>query len=277
MLNFIFWDPSREIFSFNLPFLGRPILWYGFFFALGFLLGYFLLVYLLGRFLPKKQAKDLAEKALAYGVLGVIIGARLGDVLFYQDWYLLKSNPWIILQPWQGGLASHGGALGLVLALALFFKKEKKHLPSLSFIGFLDFICLPAAIIAGFIRIGNFFNQEILGTPTDLPFGVIFGHPADGSFPLPRHPVQLYESAFYFLLALLFFIRKKDLGHQRQGRTLGLFLALVFGFRFLIEYVKTEQSALIGIQSIFTMGQLLSVPFFIVGLLLLYKTRKNKN
>ncbi|MES2199538.1 MAG: prolipoprotein diacylglyceryl transferase [Chlamydiota bacterium] len=275
MLNFIFWDPTREIFSFNLPFLGRPILWYGFFFALGFLLGYFLLVYLLKRFLPSKTAKDLAEKALVYGVIGVVVGARLGDVIFYQDWHFLRSNPWVILQPWQGGLASHGGALGLVIALALFFKKEKAHLPKLSFLGFLDFICLPAAVIGGFIRIGNFFNQEILGTPTTLPFGVIFGHPADGSLPLPRHPVQLYESFFYFLLALIFFILKKDLGGKKQGKTLGLFLTLIFGFRFLIEYVKTEQSVLMGTKELFTMGQILSIPFFIAGLILLCKKVKN--
>ena len=273
MLNFIFWDPSREMFSFNLPFLGRPILWYGFFFALGFLLGYFLLVYLLKRFLTAKIAKDLAEKALVYGVLGVVIGARLGDVLFYQDWHTLGQNPWVILQPWQGGLASHGGALGLIIALAFFFKKEKARLPKLSFLGFLDFICLPAAVISGFIRIGNFFNQEILGTPTTLPFGVIFGHPADGSYPLPRHPVQLYESFFYFFLALVFFILKKDLA-KRQGKTLGLFLTLVFGFRFLIEYVKTEQSALLGAQEVLTMGQILSIPFFLFGLFLLYKKNK---
>ncbi len=274
MLNFIFWDPAREMFSFNLPFLERPILWYGFFFALGFLLGYFLLVYLLKRFVPSKIAKDLAERALVYGVIGVIVGARLGDVLFYQDWHTLRLHPWTILQPWQGGLASHGGALGLVIAFAFFFKKEKARLPDLSFLGFLDFICLPAAIIGGFIRIGNFFNQEILGTPTTLPIGIVFGHPADGSLPLARHPVQLYEASFYFLLALIFFIRKKDLGTKRQGRTLGLFLTLVFGFRFLIEYVKTEQSVLMGTQDLLTMGQILSVPFFLAGLFLLYKTKK---
>ncbi|MBS0628359.1 MAG: prolipoprotein diacylglyceryl transferase [Verrucomicrobia bacterium] len=273
MLSFIFWDPAREMFSFNLPFLGRPILWYGFFFALGFLLGYFLFVNSLKRIFPSKTAKELAEKALVYGVIGVIMGARLGDVFFYQDFHVIRSNPWIILQPWQGGLASHGGVVGLVIALALFFKKERSHLSKLSFIGFLDFVCLPSAIIAGFIRIGNFFNQEILGTQTTLPFGVIFGHPADGSFPTPRHPVQIYESLFYFFLGFLFYLHKKDLGGKKQGKTLGLFLILVFGFRFLIEYLKTEQSALIG-SSILTMGQFLSIPFILAGLALLYKTRK---
>lgn len=276
MLSFIFFDPAREMFSFNLPFLGRPILWYGFFFALGFLLGYFLFVNNLKRIFSSKTAKELGEKALVYGVVGVIIGARLGDVLFYQDFHIIRSNPWIILQPWQGGLASHGGVLGLVIALALFFKKERSHFSKLSFIGFLDFVCLPSAVIAGCIRIGNFFNQEILGMPTTLPFGVIFGHPADGSFPTPRHPVQIYESLFYFLLALIFYLRKKDLGSKKQGKTLGLFLILIFGFRFLIEYLKTEQSVLMGSKDIFTMGQLLSIPFILIGLFLLYKVNKIK-
>ncbi len=272
MIAFIFWNPAREILPFNIPFLGRPILWYGFFFALGFLLGYFFFTRSLQRFFSKKKAKELAEKALVYGVIGVIFGARIGDILFYQDFAYFKCDPWIIFRPWEGGLASHGGAVGLVLALALFFKKEKKHLQGLSFLGILDLVCLPAAIIACFIRIGNFFNQEILGTVTKLPFGVIFGNPADGSLPIPRHPVQLYESLFYFSLAGFFWLKKSN--NEQQGKTLGFFLTFIFGFRFLIEYLKTEQSALIGTAEPFTMGQILSIPFFLTGLFLLYKTRK---
>lgn len=274
MLNFIYWDPAREILPFNIPFLGRPILWYGFFFALGFLLGYLLLVQLLKQSFSSKVAKAAAERALAYSVVGVIVGARLFDVLFYQDFASLRSDPWGALQPWQGGLASHGGAVGLVIALALFFKKEKNHLKGLSFLGFLDFICLPAAVIGGCIRIGNFFNQEILGTLTNAPFGVIFGHPADGSFPVPRHPVQLYEAFFYFFVALLLFFQRKKLKEKNKGKTLGLFLTLIFGFRFLIEYVKTEQSVLLEGSSFFTMGQFLSIPFFLAGIFLLIRVHR---
>lgn len=306
MLSTIFWDPSREIFSFNLPFLGRPLLWYGFFFALGFFLGYFILVYSLNRYFLqhpffvekeilkkekaeayllakgfKKQEKEslverlnaflkkepflekryemekilketvislknrgkiLAEKALVYAVLGAIIGARLFDVFFYQDLASTLKDPLSIIKVWEGGLSSHGGTLGALIALALFAKKERQFMPSLSFLGFLDFVCLPSAVIAGFIRIGNFFNQEILGTYTTLPFGVVFGHPADGSFPMPRHPVQIYESLFYFTVAfVLFLFRKRP--KEEQGKTVGLFLMLLFGFRFGIEFLKTEQSA----------------------------------
>jgi len=270
----MFWDPPREVFPYPIPFLGRPILWYGFFFALGFFLGYLLFSYLLRSKFHPKTSKDIAESSLLYAVIGVVVGARVADVLFYQDLSILKTDPRSILQPWQGGLASHGGVAGLVIALFLLFKKEKKKLGTLSFFGLLDFVCLPASVIAGFIRIGNFFNQEILGTPTTLPFGVIFGHPADGSFPALRHPVQLYEAVFYFCTALVLFLGKKNLGEKNQGKTLGLFLTFIFGFRFLIEYVKTEQSA--HLQNFpLTMGQILSIPFFIIGLIILYRARKH--
>ena len=337
MLSVFFWDPSREIFSFNLPILGRPLLWYGFFFALGFFLGYFILVYSLNRYflqhpffvekeilnqekaeelllaqdLKKKgketlldflnalikkgdplqkryeientlkgvvfplknRGKIIAEKALMYAILGAVIGARLFDVFFYQDLSDILKDPLSIIKVWEGGLSSHGGTLGALMALFIFSVKERALMSTLSFLGFLDFVCLPSAVIAGFIRIGNFFNQEILGTCTTLPFAVVFGHPADGSFPMPRHPVQIYESLFYFSVAfILFLLRKKP--KEAQGRTVGLFLMLLFGFRFGIEFLKTEQSVSISPNYFLTMGQILSIPVFLLGAVFFFKARK---
>ena len=268
----------------TIPLLQRPILWYGFFFALGFFLAYFFLVYLLKRYFDqdhvlkkdsKHLAKTLAEKALLYSVIGTLIGARLGDVLFYQNRHTILSDPLSIFRIWEGGLASHGGAVGVLIAFWLLFRKIKRdYCKKLSFRGLLDLFCIPIAMVGGFIRLGNFFNQEILGTPTALPWGVVFGHPADGSAPLPRHPVQIYESLWYFTRCVfLYLVLKKDQALHRQGRIIGLFLILLFGFRMLVECVKEEQS--IGFSSsCMTMGQWLSIPFTILGLVLLYRSRK---
>lgn len=286
MLSVIFWDPPRAMIPWNIPFLERPILWYGFFFALGFFLAYFFLVYLLkayfdqDRLLDKKEnkqrAKALAEKALLYSVIGTIVGARLGDVLFYQNLYTIFSDPLSIFRIWEGGLASHGGAVGVLIAFWLLFRKVKKEYPKLLFPRLLDLFCIPIALTAGFIRLGNFFNQEILGTKSSLPWAVVFGHPADGGPPVPRHPVQLYESLWYFIVSVfLYVIWKKDPALRRKGKLIGLFLILVFGFRILIEQVKEEQSAWFS-SSWMTMGQWLSIPFIIFGIVLLIKSRKSR-
>ena len=285
MLNVIFWDPDKAIVPWNIPILGRPVLWYGFFFAFGFFLAYFFLVYLLKSYFdqdtslkePKKnkeRARVLAEKALLYSVIGTIVGARLGDVLFYQSWRSILTDPLSVFRIWEGGLASHGGAIGVVMAFWLFFKKIKPEYPKLSFLRVLDVVCVPIAMVGGFIRLGNFFNQEILGTGSDLPWAVVFGHPADGSFPTPRHPVQLYESLWYFIVSIfLYWIWKKDPSLEKPGKLIGLFLVLVFGFRMLIEFVKEEQSLWLH-SSWMSMGQWLSIPFVLMGVILLWKKNK---
>lgn len=281
MVGAFFWDPPREMFAFNIPFLGRPILWYGFFFALGFLLGYLLLVYLLKEYFlhsktefSSKKPKAIAEKALMYAILGVLLGARLVDVLFYQDWREIAHSPLMVFEVWKGGLASHGGVLGVIVAFFILAKKEKKLFSPLTFLGFLDIVCLPAALLAGFIRVGNFVNQEILGTMTCLPWGVIFGHPADGTFPTARHPVQLYEAIFYFFLAALLFAFRKKTAAKKPGAIAGLFLIVLFLFRFLVEYVKVEQSAYLGRGAFCTMGQLLSIPMILLGVFLFVRSCK---
>lgn len=275
MLGYWVWNVSKEMFALPLPFLGRPVLWYGFFFALGFFLGYLLIVYLLKRYFfqgPLQAVKIIAEKALLYASCGVVIGARLADVLFYQDLQDLITDPLLVIRVWEGGLSSHGGALGAVVALAIFFQKNRSSFKGLSFLGFLDFVCLPAAVISASIRIGNFFNQEILGTKTNLPWGVYFMNPADRSIPAVRHPVQLYEAFFYLLIAALLWKSRKILGKAHQGKILGFFLMSMFGFRIGVEYFKMEQSVQIATGSFFTMGQYLSIPLFLLGIGLVFKT-----
>ena len=275
---YFFWDPQRAMLPFNLPLLGRPLLWYGFFFSLGFFLGYFIFLYLLKK-IPslKTHAKIIAEKVTFYLIVGVLVGARLGDLLFYQRGLDLIKDPFIVVKIWEGGLASHGGALGALIAVWILARRLSLQYPILKFTSLLDLLVIPTGLVAACIRVGNFFNQEILGKPTDLFFGVIFGHPADGSRPIPRHPVQLYEAIFYLaLFALTFTLWKKVASMRTRGRMSALFLILIFTFRFLIEFLKEEQSAWLESTAFLTMGQWLSLPFIFLGLYFFFCTKKRE-
>lgn len=276
------------MFPFHLPLLGRPILWYGFLFALAFFLGYIIFSLLVRRDYKenpaldafrseaKLHAKRLAERCLMAVGLGAIIGARLGDVLFYQDASSWLHDPLSILYVWEGGLASHGGAVGILVGLGLLVMRLRKEGSEFfRFFTLLDRIVPCVAIGGCCIRIGNFINQEILGIPTSLPWGVLFLHPADGGPIVPRHPVQLYEGAAYLaIFVLLYGLWVRRPSFRREGLCTGLFLILVFGFRFLVEFVKVEQSAYTFLPAWLTMGQILSIPFFIFGLYLLRRTPK---
>ena len=287
LLAHLSWDPSPELFHFNLPLLGRPLLWYGCLFALGFFAAYGVLLYLLRRYFltftqinkgesffavpPQKRATVCAEKLSFYVMIGAIVGARLGDLLFYQDWHEIVRHPLSLIAVWEGGLASHGGAIGILIALILFSKRYH-----FSFWKVLDFTVIPTALAAVFIRVGNFFNQEILGTPTTLPWGILFLHPADKGAIVPRHPAQLYEAGAYlciFLILLVDWHRRAPFKHR--GRTAGLFLILVFGARFLIEFLKVEQSIYFNHGSLLTMGQWLSLPFIALGVWLFRKSKRS--
>jgi len=263
MLGYLYWDPSRAVIPWDLPLLHRPLLWYGFLFALGFFLAYGILLVLLRHETSKEvqtHAKKIADQLTFYGILGTLIGARLADVIFYENWNEILRDPWSIFKVWEGGLASHGGVVGIFVALILFQRRHRfcswRHL--------LDLLVLPAGIIAFFIRIGNFINQEILGRPTQMPWAVIFGHPADGSKPVPRHPVQLYEAFFYLAVFGVLWLLRKKWSSWREGQLAGLFLSVIFSFRFLIEFFKEEQSWWLYGSPI-TMGQLLSLPFIAFG------------
>jgi prolipoprotein diacylglyceryl transferase len=271
-IGYIFWDPSKAILPWDLPILGRPVLWYGFLFALGFFVAYGVLLNLLRHETVKEvkaNGKKIADNLTFYVILGTVIGARLFDVLFYENWKMIQNDPWSVFKVWEGGLASHGAVIGIFIALVLFQKRHRfcsrRHL--------LDLLVLPAGVVAFFIRIGNFINQEILGKPTDVPWAVIFGHPADGTFPVPRHPVQLYEAFFYLGVFIVLWLVRRRWSSWEEGKLAGLFLVLIFSFRFLIEFFKEEQSWWMP-GFVLTMGQLLSIPFILFGCLLAVKRKQ---
>lgn len=226
---------------------------------------------------PVKQTSYfLVDRLCWFIVAGTIIGARLGYVFFY-DWDRYKEHPLAILKTWEGGLASHGGAIGVLIALYLYQRYISRWYPSFSFLQLLDILCIPTALVAFFIRLGNFMNQEILGTPTTLPWGVVFGHAADGTPPLPRHPVQLYEGfAYLSIFVFLVWIWKTRENTLKTGRISGFFMTLMFSARFLMEFFKEQQDSVIG-ESHLQMGQYLSLPFIFLGLFLLYYSQDTKN
>lgn len=213
-----------------------------------------------------RKSIQLTDRILIYVLIGTIVGAQLGHFLFYED----PSHYRDIFSLEDGGLkglSSHGSALGILVAIFLYRLSIKKAAPHLTWIRLLDYICVPVPLCGAFIRIGNFINQEILGSVTSLPWGVIFGHPADHSLPIARHPVQLYEAFFYFLVFIFLWRLSYYPRHLlKEGRIVGLFFILVFGFRFFIEYIKLEQSQLLTSAHILNMGQILSIPLMLVGI-----------
>lgn len=223
--------------------------------------------------MEKKEIVSFVERLGFYVIVGMIVGARLGDLLFYQSWSSHLHDPLALFKFWEGGLASHGAIAGIIGAVFLFLKKMRRKFPMINWSSLLDLMVIPGCLAAVFIRIGNFINQEIIGIVTSVPWAVIFGHAADGSLPAPRHPVQLYESFFYlFLTLLLWRLHKK--GHGRSIS--GLFFISLFSFRFLIEFFKAKQSALLSATALLDMGQILSIPFILFGLFLYLKTGKRK-
>ncbi len=207
------------------------------------------------------------EKIFIYVMVATVIGARLGHVFFY-GWEYYSQNPGEILKVWEGGLASHGGAIGIVIAIWLFSKIYSKQ----SMLWTLDRIAVPVALAAVFIRLGNLMNSEIIGAPTSMPWGFVFLKASGIADPLvPRHPSQLYEAGIYLItfVTITYLYWKKE-AFKREGLLLGLFLIGVFLGRFIIEFFKENQEAFEDGMSI-NMGQLLSVPFVIWGVYLVIR------
>ncbi len=272
MWNFFYWNPSPAVFSWNLPFVGRPILWYAVLVALGFFIASLLFLYLLrqdGDLRVRLYAKEIASDATFYLILGSILGARLFHLIFYENRAIWSSDPLLVFKVWEGGLASHGGVMGLLVSL---FFLQRRY-PFVSWFHLLDQLAIPAGVAAAFIRLGNFFNQEILGTYSELPWAVVFGAPIDGSMPIPRHPVQLYEAAFYLFVFFLLWFLRSALGLRKEGRIAGLALLLIFVFRYLIEFYKEEQSCWMLDPSC-KMGQWLTFPLIGMGLWLILRRGK---
>lgn len=228
------------------------IRWYGLLFSGGFVIGYFLMQLMFRR--RKWNTEDL-DRMLVCMFLGTIVGARLGHCLIYEPDYFL-SHPVEILKIWKGGLASHGGALGVILVMAWFCKRCHY-----SFMELGDMMVIPTALVCCLIRLGNFMNSEIVGIPTGGDYGVIFTALGED---FPRHPAQLYEAACYLAIFLLLSALYAFWKRRGSGMLFGLFILLVFLSRFLIEYVKVEQADY-STGSALTVGQYLSIPFIIAG------------
>jgi len=236
--------------------------WYSLLFGLGFLASF----YIMRRMFLREGKPERDLDALLYWVLGgTVIGARLGHCLFYDPAYYL-SNPLEIIKVWEGGLASHGGFVGVLTALYLYAWSR----PEQPFLWVLDRIAIPAALTGSLIRLGNLFNSEILGTPTDLPWAFVF----ELRDAVPRHPAQLYESIAYLgIFAVLVTLYRRADANPRLGQIAGAFMTLVFSARVLIEFVKPEQ-AHFDLGLALTMGQLLSLPVIAAGLWLLQSSRR---
>jgi len=260
IFNYIHWDINPEI----VGFWGLSIRYYGVLFASAFFFGYLIMQKI---FKKEGLPVELLDKLTVYVALGTIIGARLGHCLFYDPSYYL-SNPIEILKIWRGGLASHGAAIGILIALYYFSKKNKKP-----YLWILDRIVIVVALAGFFIRMGNLMNSEIYGIPTNLPWGFIFVRRGEV---IPKHPTQIYEALSYLLIfILLYSIYNKKGTNVRQGFIFSIFLILLFSVRFLIEFIKEVQ---VDFEQNMTlnMGQWLSIPFILIGIYLLYRSYKQK-
>ena len=255
LINHIVWNINPEIFS-----LGPlSIRYYGLLWALSFLFGYMIFERIVKKeLLPSNYLDSLT----IYMAIGTIVGARLGHCLFYEPSYYL-ANPLEILKIWQGGLASHGAAVGIILSLYLFSRKTKRPL-----IYILDRIVITVALAAVLIRLGNLMNSEIYGIETNLPWGFIFERNGEIA---PKHPSQIYEALSYLVgFVVLLWVYIKSDAKPRPGLLFGLFLIFIFATRFFIEFIKEPQVGF-EIGMTLNMGQWLSIPFVIAGIYFIYR------
>lgn len=271
---FITWDFDPVLFTL----FGHPIVWYGLLFALGLII--------LGPWIEKKMWEHEKldskwfESLAVYVFVGTIVGARLGHVLFYDPAYYL-ANPAKIFVTWEGGLASHGGTIGIIIACWLYSHRVTRK----SILWVLDRLAVPTGIVAAMIRLGNLTNSEIFGRPTTLPWGFRFIRSEEYRHLVPNmdmgcHPTQIYEALCYLaVFALCMWLYwKRDAARRYSGLIVGVFLAGIFLSRFIIERIKIVQEPweLKLIESVgLNMGQLLSIPFVLAGIWLIIRAVKN--
>lgn len=240
---------------------GFELRWYSLLFVSGFILGWFIMK---SFFRQEKIDTELLDPMLYMLLICTIVGARLGHCLFYQPDYYLGSwkGFWEIFMPWKGGLASHGGTIALLIGIAWYARKYGRK-NDFDYVWLLDHLVIPISFAACFIRLGNLFNSEIYGGPTALPWGFVFERNGET---LPCHPTQLYEAGTYLLLGLvLYALYLWRLDKLHRGTFVGIFLIVCFGSRFLIEFIKNPQVAFEQ-DMVLNMGQLLSIPFVLIGI-----------
>jgi phosphatidylglycerol:prolipoprotein diacylglycerol transferase len=263
------WAPSETLFKIG----SFGIHYYSLMFIIAFGLGYYLMKKI---FDEEKISLEYLESLFIYMVLSILLGARLGDVFFYS-WDYYQDHLLEILLPIRDtpngytftgfrGLASHGAVIGSLLGLYLYKRKFKER----SLFWLLDRVTIPVAIGASFVRLGNFFNSEIVGKYSNSNFGVVFLNRGEN---LPRHPAQLYEAVGY--LILFFILRQvyRTEKKKREGYLIGLFFIGMFTIRFLIEFIKESQGGFEEILGLLSTGQWLSIPFVLFGILLMFRSR----
>ena len=264
------WDPSDGI---DLGFF--VVKYYSLMFVIAFTLGWFITKRI---FINEKESMDKLDKLFIYMVIAILLGARIGHVLFYQS-ELILDDPFSIFLPFSfvpeikytgfQGLASHGATIGGIAAMYLYSKKVSKK----PMLWILDRVVIPVASGAIFVRIGNFINSEIVGKETDSALGVIFKQNGED---FARHPAQLYEAFGYvFVFLILFYVYWKTEKRKQLGYLFGLFFVLLFGVRFIVEFFKKSQGGfedLLG-NSLST-GQWLSIPFIIIGIYFMVQSSK---
>ena len=266
---FIYWDVSPVIFNIG----SVAVRWYGVLFACAFVISYILLKKL---FIKDNVPVSYLDKLALYVFVAVLVGARLGHCLFYDFSYYSHHITEMFLpikqtsEGWKfigyQGLASHGGAIGILIALWLYARKT-----NIPFMWVVERLVIAICFAGLAIRTGNLFNSEIYGTPTSVPWGFVFIRDYNN---VPCHPTQLYEGISYLITGLILYVllmKKSDKIHQ--GFIFSLFLILVFGMRFLIEFIKNDQETWEK-DMLLDMGQILSLPFIAAGLVLLYFSLK---
>jgi len=269
MLNAIQWNVDPNIFEIG-PFTVR---WYGLMWATAIMMAW---IIVRKTFRHEKGPEEWGEKLFYYGAIGLIVGARLGHCLFYgsdNDFFYYYRNPLEILYVWEGGLASHGGAIGLLIAMYLYNKNVTKK----GYLWILDRLVIGVAIGGAFIRFGNLMNSEIFGGVTTLPWGFEFIRSAEWrSIGLPCHPTQIYEMIYCLVtFALCMWLYWKKEAGKKRGLIFGVFLIGIFFTRFMLEFIKTNQVHFE--EGMFlNMGQILSIPFFLAGFYLVFKSLKKK-
>lgn len=270
-LLFIHWNVDPIFFHIG----SFPVRWYSMGFLLAFVLGYYIVYRMFKR---EKVDTDYLDSMIIYIFLATLIGARLGHCLFYQPDYFLTSEHWLeIILPFDmttgkytgyEGLASHGAAIGILIALWLYYRRY-----GMNPIWFVDRLVIVVALGGAFIRLGNLMNSEIYGVETTMPWGFYFERNGET---VPKHPTQIYESLSYFIIFIVCYLvyLHRD-GKLRAGVMFGWWLIALFGVRFLIEYVKEEQVAFE--QGMFLdMGQILSIPFIVLGIVMVVLGYKEK-